>query len=84
MRQWRNALWTDESKYEVFGQHCRTFAKRPKDEKMLADLLRQQLSKQGGSFLVRDCFSLSGTGDLVKIEGTMNKQNYREVLEENA
>jgi hypothetical protein len=38
----------------------------------------------GGSVMVWGCFSGCGTGDLVKINGIMKKEQYKQILQENA
>lgn len=38
----------------------------------------------GGSVLIWGCFSHAGTGNLVKIEGIMRKEQYRNILEHDA
>ena len=37
--------------------------------------------KHGGSIMQWGCFSVAGTGRLVRIEGKMNRSKYREILE---
>ena len=37
----------------------------------------------GGSIMLWGCFSLAGTGKLVRIEGKMDAAKYREILEGN-
>ena len=39
--------------------------------------------KRGGSIMLWGCFSASGTGNLVKVEGTMKKEGYVKILKEN-
>jgi hypothetical protein len=36
----------------------------------------------GGSIMLWECFSVAGTGRLVRIEGKMNRAKYRVILEE--
>jgi hypothetical protein len=37
----------------------------------------------GGSIMLCGCFSAAGTGRLVRIQGKMNREKYREILDEN-
>lgn len=81
INEWKNVLWSDESKFEVFGQKRRIFVRRSAQEKMLPDCIAPTVKHGGGSVLVWGCFSLAGMGDLIKIDGIMRKENYREILE---
>lgn len=81
---WKNVLWSDESKFEVFGQRRRVFVRRSAAEKMSPSCIIPTVKHGGGSVLVWGCFSFHGTGDLIKIEGIMRKENYKTILEENA
>lgn len=81
LEHWQNVLWTDESKFEVFGQRRRVFVRRSVQEKMLPECLVPTINHGGGSVLVWGCFSYRGVGILQKIDGIMRKEHYREILE---
>lgn len=81
---WSKVLWSDESKFEVFGSKRRIFVRRSKTEKMLPACVVPTVKHGGGSVMVWGCFSLAGTGDLVKIDGIMKKEHYRDILEHHA
>lgn len=80
----KNVLWTDESKFEVFGQTRRVFVRRSKGERMLPECIVPTVKQGKSSVLVWGCFSNAGTGDLVQINGIMKKENYLKILQDNA
>lgn len=77
-------LWTDESKFELFGQKRRVFVRRSKEEKMQRICVVPTVKHGGGSLQLWGCFSFGGTGDLVRIQGIMWKERYLQILEDNA
>lgn len=77
-------LWSDESKFEVFGTKRRVFVRRSAEQKMLPDCMVPTVKHGGGSVMVWGCFSSSGVGDLTRVSGKMNKEAYKKILEENA
>ena len=81
---WGKVLWTDESKFELFGQRHRIYIRRTIKEKMIPECLVPTIKHSGGSVMVWGCFSSAGVGDLVKIEGIMKKEQYKTILENNA
>lgn len=78
----KKVLWTDESKFEIFGSKRRTFVRRKTSEQMLPCCLVPTVKHGGGSVMVWGCFSfaLSGVGPLHKIEGTLDKHSYHNIL----
>ena len=49
-------------------------------ERWKNECLRPSVKHGGGSVLVWGCISASGVGDIVRIEGIMNAEKYRQVL----
>lgn len=82
LTDWSKVLWTDESKFEVFGQKRRVYVRRSAEEKMLPSCVVPTIKHGGGSIMVWGCFSSAGVGDLIRIDGIMNKEKYRQILEE--
>lgn len=78
--QWKNVLWSDESKYEIFGNRRRIYVRRSASEKMIPQCIVPTVKHGGGSVMVWGCFSGHGTGELVKIDGIMKKEQYKNIL----
>jgi hypothetical protein len=69
-------LWSDETQTELFGLNTKHHIWRKPGTIPMA--------KHGGSsFMLWGCFSATGTGRLVRIEGKMNRAKYRKILDEN-
>lgn len=80
----KKVLWTDESKFQVFGSNRRIYVRRSTEEKMLPDCVVPTVKHGGGSIMVWGCFSGHGIGNLVKIDGILKKEEYKTILEKNA
>ena len=68
-------LWSDETKIELFVLNAKRHVwRKPGTIPMV---------KHGGaSIILWGCFSVSGTGSLVRIDRKMNGAKYREILDE--
>ena len=77
---WYQVLWTDESKFEQFGTKRRVYVRRRKGERYKNECLLPTVKHGGGSIMVWGAISAAGTGDLVKIDGIMDKNVYHNIL----
>ena len=77
---WNHVLFTDESKFELFGCNRRQYVRRRKGERYQPQCLVPTVKHGGGSLQVWGCLSSSGVGDLVKINGIMTAEEYKQIL----
>lgn len=78
--QWMKVLWTDESKFELFGSKRRQYVRRRSNERYHSKCIVPTMKHGGGNILVWGCFSGQGVGDLKKIDGKMDKKMYHQIL----
>uniref|UniRef100_A0A3Q0QR15 Transposase Tc1-like domain-containing protein n=1 Tax=Amphilophus citrinellus TaxID=61819 RepID=A0A3Q0QR15_AMPCI len=78
--QWEQVLWTDESKFEIFGSRRRKFVRRRVGERFRDECLEPTVKRGGGSVQVWGCISAHGPGDIVKIDGILNAAKYHQIL----
>ena len=76
---WSNVLFSDESKFELFGGDKQCRMHRRSTENPL--LLISETVKFPTTILVWGCFSAKGSGYFKIIEKTLNSEKYIEILE---
>ena len=77
-------LWTDKSKFEVFGSQRRTLVRRRKNEKMLEECLTPSVKHDGGNVIVWGYFGSDQVGDLYRVKGILKKEGYHSILQHHA
>ena len=83
--QWKSVLWTDESKFEIFGSHRRQYVRRKVNERFKPDCIVPTVKHGGDSVMVWGYFSHAGVdGQLKKIERIMKKEQYHSILQRHA
>ena len=80
---WKRVLWSDESKFDLFGHKRRQKVWAKTGEKLLEKNLQKTVKHGGGSIMVWGCFAWSGVGNLFKIDGIMTADTYISILNEN-
>ena len=76
-------LWSDESKFGIFGSKRRVFVRRNSKERMLDACIVPTVKHGGGSLMIWGYFEGGITGDLVKITGILNKEGYKKIIQDN-
>lgn len=80
---WNQVIFSDESKFNLFGSDGRQIVWRKKNTELQPKNLQATVKHGGGSVMVWGCFSASGVGNLVFIDGIMNQYTYIDILEHN-
>ena len=83
MTFWNKVLWTDESKFNLFGSDGKVMVWRTPREELDPKCTVPTVKHGGGNVKVWGCFSTAGVGRLVFIEGNMTGQMYADILEGN-
>ena len=81
---WKRVLWTDESKFEVFGSKRRKYVRQRPNEKMLKQCITPSVKHGGGSVMIWGCFGATAVGDLHRVQGIGNQHGYRSILQQHA
>ena len=77
-------LWSDDSKFEIFGSTCRVFVRHRKSKRMVSTYMVPTVTHGGRGVMVWGCFAGDTVGDLFKIEGTLNQHGYHSILQRHA
>ena len=80
---WNTVMWSNESKFNLFGSDGKVIVWRTRDEEFSPSCIVPTVKYGGGSVKCWVCFPSSGAGNLVFIDGTMNAEVYRDILENN-
>ena len=80
---WKHVLWSDESKFNLFGSDGKTIVWRSTTEAFNPKCTLPTIKHNGGSLMVWSCFSHNGVGNLCFIENIMEQLCYCEILQKN-
>ncbi len=82
MDYWNHALWSDETKINLFGSDGVKCVWRQSGEKYKDKCVLPTVKYGGGSVMVWGCTSAAGTGELQLIKGTRNANMYCDILKQ--
>lgn len=80
---WNHVIWSDESKFNLFGSDGKVMVWRTTSEEMDPKCTVPTVKHGGGNVKCWGCFSSAGVGSLVFIEGNMTGEAFRDILEKN-
>ena len=83
VRFWNIVVWSDESKFNLFGSDRKIMVWRSCDEEFNPICTVPTVKHGGGSVTVWGCFARNGPGRLYVLDRIMDRFYYREILEQN-
>lgn len=82
VNQWKNVLFSDESKFNIIASDGITRVRRPKGKRVQQEFCVKTVKHGGGHVMAWGCFSANGLGPLHRIQGIMDKWSYKNILEQ--
>jgi hypothetical protein len=83
MEDWKQVVWTDETKINRLGSDGRKWAWKRAGERLSDRLVEGTLKFGGGSLMMWGCMLWEGCGYACQIEGKMDADLYINILEQN-
>lgn len=82
--QWKRVLWTDESKFEIFGSRRRVYVRRRIGERLTPECIVPTVKHGGGAVMLWGCFAGNSAGDIHRVTGILNQNGYHSILQRHA
>ena len=80
---WNNVIWSDESKFNLFRSDGKVMVWRSTKEELEPRCTVPTVKHGGENVKCWGCFSSSGVGNLVFIDGNITGELYRDILQKN-
>ena len=80
---WNEVLWSDETKFNLFGSDGKVMVWRTTKEEMEPKCTVPTVKRGGGSVMCWGCMLSAGVGKLAFIDGNMTREMHRRILENN-
>ena len=79
---WAKVFFSDESKFDLFGNDGKNNVKRRIGERLSAKCTKKTVRFGGGSVMVFGMFSSQGTTPLVRLQTRVNVQTYKNIVQD--
>lgn len=79
-QQWSKVLFTDESKFMMFGSDGIKYVRRPLNARFNSKYLLPTVKHGGGNIMVWGAFSRDGVGPIHRIDGIMDQVMYADIM----
>lgn len=83
LNDWKQVIWSDESKFNLFGSDGIVKVWRKEGEALLPQCLRKTVKHGGGSVMLWGSMAWGGVGTMQFIDGIMTKEVYQTLLDQN-
>ena len=77
---WKKVVFSDESKFNLFGSDGANYVRRPKNARHNPKYLKPTVKHGGGNVMVWGCFSANGAGPLHRVQGKMDAAIYHDII----
>ena len=77
IQQWKSVLYSDESKFDLYGSDGRHYVRRPRAERVNPRYTRGTVKHGGENVMVWGYFSSQGVGPIKSIMDKMTKEVYK-------
>lgn len=81
LHKWRTVIFSDESKFNLFGSDGIQYVRRKVGERLSGKCLKLTVKHPPGQ-MIWGCFSYHGIGELAFIKGTVNAEIYKQILKD--
>lgn len=82
VQKWKTVLFSDESKFNLKDSDGIRRVRRPNGQRLKPKYCKGTVKHGGGNIMVWGCFSGQGIGPIHKIDGTMDRFMYRDILKD--
>jgi transposase len=79
---WERVIWSDETKINRFSSDGRSWCWVRDTSRQEPRTVSQTVKHGGGSLMIWGCMTVQGPGFMCKLEGTMVKETYQGILED--